>query len=79
MNNFQYDRTQPKNRGCKNPEYSNTPFVTHPSFFCSIYEKIGRGMDSEVFKGRKKQTIEYYAIKSVALSQKRRVHQEVRS
>lgn len=34
-------------------------------------------MYSEVFKGRKKKTIEYYAIKSVALSQKRRVHQEV--
>ena len=44
---------------------------------CSIYERIGKGMHSEVFKGRKKKSIEYYAIKSVQLSQKRRVHQEV--
>lgn len=35
-------------------------------------------MHSKVYKGRKKQTIEYYAIKSVQKSQKQRVHQEVR-
>lgn len=52
-------------------------YITENFLFCSIYEKIGRGMYSDVFKGRKKKTIEYYAIKSVALSQKRRVHQEV--
>ena len=46
---------------------------------CSIYDSIGKGMHSTVYKGRKKKTIEYFAIKSVAKSQKQRVHQEVRS
>jgi serine/threonine-protein kinase ULK4 len=36
-------------------------------------------MHSVVYKGRKKKTIEYFAIKSVVKSQKQRVHQEVRS
>jgi hypothetical protein len=36
-------------------------------------------MHSVVYKGRKKKTIEYYAIKSVVKSQKQRVHQEVRA
>lgn len=48
-------------------------FPTH-----SIYEKIGKGKHSVVYKGRKKKTIQYYAVKSVEKSQKARVLQEVR-
>ncbi|CAI0627007.1 unnamed protein product [Linum tenue] len=43
-----------------------------------IYEAIGRGKCSTVYKGRKKKTIEYYAIKSVDKSQKRKVLHEVK-
>ncbi|CAM8911860.1 unnamed protein product [Rhodiola kirilowii] len=43
-----------------------------------IYEAIGRGKHSTVYKGRKKKTIEYFAIKSVDKSQKNKVLQEVR-
>jgi serine/threonine-protein kinase ULK4 len=42
-----------------------------------IYEKIGHGKHSTVYKGRKKKSILYYAIKSVDKSQKPRVLQEV--
>jgi serine/threonine-protein kinase ULK4 len=38
---------------------------------------MGRGKHSVVYKGRKKKTIQYYAIKSVEKSQKSRVLQEV--
>ncbi|KXZ51880.1 hypothetical protein GPECTOR_11g315 [Gonium pectorale] len=44
-----------------------------------IYEKIGHGKHSTVYKGRKKKTISYYAIKSVDKTQKGRVLQEVRT
>uniref|UniRef100_A0A7I4CYJ5 Protein kinase domain-containing protein n=1 Tax=Physcomitrium patens TaxID=3218 RepID=A0A7I4CYJ5_PHYPA len=44
-----------------------------------IYEAIGRGKHSVVYKGRKKKSIEYYAIKSVEKSQKTKVLQEVRT
>ncbi|XP_007035458.2 PREDICTED: serine/threonine-protein kinase RUNKEL [Theobroma cacao] len=43
-----------------------------------IYEAIGRGKYSNVYKGRKKKTIEYFAIKSVDKSQRSKVLQEVR-
>ncbi|XP_022760483.1 serine/threonine-protein kinase RUNKEL isoform X2 [Durio zibethinus] len=43
-----------------------------------IYEAIGRGKYSTVYKGRKKKTIEYFAIKSVDKSQRSKVLQEVR-
>ncbi|KAK9146832.1 hypothetical protein Sjap_006735 [Stephania japonica] len=43
-----------------------------------IYEAIGRGKYSTVYKARKKKTIEYYACKSVDKSQKPKVLQEVR-
>ncbi|CAN1149907.1 Serine/threonine-protein kinase RUNKEL [Linum perenne] len=43
-----------------------------------VYEAIGRGKCSTVYKGRKKKTIEYYAIKSVDKSQKRKVLHEVK-
>jgi serine/threonine-protein kinase ULK4 len=43
-----------------------------------IYDKIGKGKYSTVYKGRRKKTISYYAIKSVDKSQKARVLQEVR-
>lgn len=56
-----------------NPSTNNLLAVTH-----SIYEKIGKGKHSTVYKGRKKKTIQYHAIKSVDKSQKPRVLQEVR-
>ncbi|XP_075521675.1 serine/threonine-protein kinase RUNKEL-like [Primulina tabacum] len=43
-----------------------------------IYEAIGRGKYSTVYKGRKKKTIEYFAIKSVDKSNRTKVLQEVR-
>ena len=44
----------------------------------SIYEGIGKGKHSTVYKGRKKRTINYFAVKSVEKSEKQRVLQEVR-
>ncbi|XP_047307666.1 serine/threonine-protein kinase RUNKEL-like [Impatiens glandulifera] len=44
-----------------------------------IFEAIGRGKYSTVYKGRKKKTLEYFAIKSVDKSQKSKVLQEVRN
>jgi hypothetical protein len=55
--------------GCHYPDCS--------FFACSIYEKIGKGKHSVVYKGRKKKTIQYHAIKSVDKSQKAWVLQEV--
>ncbi|EPS71184.1 hypothetical protein M569_03574, partial [Genlisea aurea] len=43
-----------------------------------IYEAVGRGKYSTVYKGRKKKTIEYFAIKSVDKSHRNKVLQEVR-
>ncbi|KAL9810783.1 putative serine/threonine-protein kinase RUNKEL ULK-ULK4 family [Arabidopsis thaliana] len=43
-----------------------------------IYEAIGHGKCSTVYKGRKKKTIEYFACKSVDKSRKNKVLQEVR-
>ncbi|XVF28423.1 hypothetical protein REPUB_Repub15cG0028200 [Reevesia pubescens] len=43
-----------------------------------ICEAIGRGKYSTVYKGRRKNTIEYFAIKSVDKSQRSKVLQEVR-
>ncbi|KAF6176628.1 hypothetical protein GIB67_034490 [Kingdonia uniflora] len=43
-----------------------------------IYEAIGRGKYSTVYKARKKKTIEYFACKSVDKSQKPKVLQEIR-
>ena len=48
-----------------------------PADRCSIYDAIGRGKHSVVYKGRKKKSIQYYAIKSVEKTQKPRVLQEV--
>lgn len=47
--------------------------------FCSLFEVLGHGKDSTIYKGRKKQTICYYAIKRVPKDAKARVLQEVRS
>ena len=44
---------------------------------CRMYEVIGTGKYSKVFKARRKSTIRYYAVKSVDRSQKLRVLQEV--
>ncbi|XP_038703583.1 serine/threonine-protein kinase RUNKEL-like isoform X2 [Tripterygium wilfordii] len=43
-----------------------------------VYEAIGRGKYSTVYKGRKKKTIEYFAIKSVDKSHKKKILYEVR-
>jgi serine/threonine-protein kinase ULK4 len=42
-----------------------------------IYEEVGRGKHSVVYKGRKKKTIEYVAVKSVEKSRKKKVNSEV--
>lgn len=44
---------------------------------CSVYEELGKGKHSTVYKARRKKTIHYYAIKSVDIAQKSRVLQEV--
>jgi serine/threonine-protein kinase ULK4 len=43
-----------------------------------IYEEIGRGKFSIVYKGRKKKTIEYMAVKSVEKSRRKKVLNEVK-
>ncbi|OWM74151.1 hypothetical protein CDL15_Pgr008462 [Punica granatum] len=43
-----------------------------------VYQAIGHGKHSTVYKGRKKKTIEYFAIKSVDKSQKSKILQEVK-
>ncbi|KAL0919394.1 hypothetical protein M5K25_011486 [Dendrobium thyrsiflorum] len=43
-----------------------------------VYEAIGRGKHSTVYKGRMKKSIEYYAIKSVDKSQRSKVLHEVK-
>ncbi|KAI3962375.1 hypothetical protein MKX01_005377, partial [Papaver californicum] len=41
-----------------------------------VYEAIGRGKYSTVYKARKKKTIEYFAVKSVDKSHKSKLLQE---
>ena len=43
-----------------------------------IYEEVGRGKFSVVYKGRKKKSIEYVAVKSVERSRRRKLMNEVR-
>jgi serine/threonine-protein kinase ULK4 len=43
----------------------------------SLSEEIGRGKYSVVYKGRKKQTLEYYTIKSIEKQNKPKVLNEV--
>ena len=43
-----------------------------------IYEEIGRGKYSVVYKGRKKKTIEYVAVKSVERNRRKKLMNEVR-
>ena len=43
-----------------------------------IYEEIGRGKYSVVYKGRKKKTIEYVAVKSVERNRRKKLMTEVR-
>eukprot|EP00906_Rhabdomonas_costata_P034460 RCo048497 len=42
-----------------------------------IYEEIGKGRHSVVYKGRRKRTVEYYAVKSVEKGQREKVLNEV--
>jgi len=43
-----------------------------------IYEEVGRGQHSVVYKGRKKKTFEYVAVKSVEKSRRKKVLNEVK-
>lgn len=43
-----------------------------------IYEEVGRGKFSVVYKGRKKKTFEYVAVKSVERSRRKKLMNEVR-
>lgn len=43
-----------------------------------IYEEIGRGKYSVVYKGRKKKTIEFVAVKSVDRMRRKKLMNEVR-
>jgi serine/threonine-protein kinase ULK4 len=43
-----------------------------------IYEEVGRGKFSVVYKGRKKKAIEYVAVKSVERSRRKKLMNEVR-
>lgn len=43
-----------------------------------IYDEIGKGKHSVVYKGRKKRSIEYLAIKSVEKSRRKKILNEVR-
>ena len=43
-----------------------------------IYEEIGRGKYSVVYKGRKKKTIEYVSVKSVERGRRKKLMNEVR-
>lgn len=42
-----------------------------------IYEEIGKGKYSVVYKGRKKKTIEYMAVKSLEKSRRTKLLNEV--
>lgn len=42
-----------------------------------IYEEVGRGKYSVVYKGRKKKSIEYVAVKSVERSRKKKLMEEI--
>ena len=42
-----------------------------------IYEEVGRGKFSVVYKGRKKKTFEYVAVKSVERSRRKKLLNEV--
>lgn len=43
-----------------------------------IYEEVGRGKYSVVYKGRRKKTVEYVAVKSVEKSRRKKVLNEVK-
>lgn len=59
--------------------YRADPLIARDLRTSRFHEKIGRGKHSTVYKGRKKKTIFYYAIKCVDKSQKLRVRSEVSS
>ena len=43
-----------------------------------IYEEVGRGKFSVVYKGRKKKSIDYVAVKSIEKNRRKKVLNEVR-
>ena len=72
MDQSRFNSRFPSNPG---PKVESLPTETPhppPQNNYHIYEPIGRGKHSVVYKGRKKNTITYYAIKSVAKDQKPR-------
>ncbi len=80
MNNYQCARLSTPSQPSRSPPPPHSPpcvcarKLPHPR---SIYEELGAGKHSKVYKGRKKKTIQYYAIKSVQKGQRARVQQEV--
>ena len=44
-----------------------------------IYEEVGRGKNSVVYKGRMKKTIEYVAVKSVDRNRRKKMMEEGRT
>lgn len=72
MNQYQYAFLSACRMYCQ-----QTYVKPHEKHICSIYDAIGRGKHSVVYKGRKKKSIQYYAVKSVEKTQKPRVLQEV--
>jgi serine/threonine-protein kinase ULK4 len=59
------------------------PFIYYNSNYFNImnnyhiYEEIGRGKYSVVYKGRKKKSIEYVAVKSVERGRRKKLMDEV--
>ena len=53
------------------------PYFQMRDLPCSVCEPLGNGKHSTVYKGRKKKTIHYYAIKKIDMTQRERVQQEV--
>lgn len=73
--------------GCRLHPASHLPATLHPASHrprlpappCSIYDAIGRGKRCVVYKGRRKRTVEWVAIKSTDRDQKASVLLEVRA
>ncbi|KAD2034903.1 hypothetical protein E3N88_41985 [Mikania micrantha] len=79
---FYFIASSPQPSSSQATEFHRTAGSFEPSLFnmnhYHIYEAIGQGKYSTVYKGRKKKSIEYFALKSVDKSHKSKVLQEVR-
>ena len=56
---------------------SNNKKITEVMNNYHIYEEVGRGKYSVVYKGRKKKSIEYVAVKSVERGRRKKLMDEV--